>query len=327
MEWSPQIPVETDEVTMAERSDSKGLAKSRRYSDPWGEELLIHQPVSPDQPAERRGKDLLQSWPKDYLLSCKKKQRCWHISGEGRHPGLLVMSGACQRHLAPDSKCQERTKRPSCGLFRPCQRLWASSARDLVDGLQLFQRTKPHHRTGQDLLSGFTVLCDSWEHHHSLAAPGNWSYGRLHDFPPGIYHGNGVGHVGISVGSGRWETQESPSSTKPCTRWLLQKLQENIEWATMEFKPSKSHSKSHIFFWFRSAAVVRSLTCLSSFRPAFPDGLTFDSRTLWYAEELMVDLMTARCPLCVDLFFLERNHSNNSTNPSKKGIRVQSFTC
>ncbi len=32
--------------------------------------------------------------------------------------------------------------------------------------------------------------------------------------------------------------------TKPCTRRLLQKLQENIQWARMELKSSKSHSIS-----------------------------------------------------------------------------------
>lgn len=31
-------------------------------------------------------------------------------------------------------------------------------------------------------------------------------------------------------------------TTKACTRWLLAKLQENIEWAQMEIKPSKSCS-------------------------------------------------------------------------------------
>ncbi|XP_042072404.1 uncharacterized protein LOC121813033 [Haplochromis burtoni] len=36
------------------------------------------------------------------------------------------------------------------------------------------------------------------------------------------------------------------TTTKPCTRRLLQKLQENIEWARMEFKPSKSRSISII---------------------------------------------------------------------------------
>lgn len=34
------------------------------------------------------------------------------------------------------------------------------------------------------------------------------------------------------------------TTTKPCTRRLLQKLQENIQWARMDFKPSKSHSIS-----------------------------------------------------------------------------------
>lgn len=34
------------------------------------------------------------------------------------------------------------------------------------------------------------------------------------------------------------------TTTKPCTRRLQQKLQENIHWARMEFKPSKSHSIS-----------------------------------------------------------------------------------
>lgn len=32
------------------------------------------------------------------------------------------------------------------------------------------------------------------------------------------------------------------TTTKPCTRRMLQKPQENIEWAKMKFKPSKSHS-------------------------------------------------------------------------------------
>ncbi|KAI2644850.1 hypothetical protein H4Q32_030713 [Labeo rohita] len=34
------------------------------------------------------------------------------------------------------------------------------------------------------------------------------------------------------------------TTTKPCTRRLLQKLQENIQWARMQFKPSKSRSIS-----------------------------------------------------------------------------------
>lgn len=34
--------------------------------------------------------------------------------------------------------------------------------------------------------------------------------------------------------------------TKACTRWLLEKLQENIEWAWMKIKSSKSRSISII---------------------------------------------------------------------------------
>lgn len=34
------------------------------------------------------------------------------------------------------------------------------------------------------------------------------------------------------------------TTTKPCTRRLMQKLQQNIEWARMDFKPSKSRSIS-----------------------------------------------------------------------------------
>lgn len=69
--------------------------------------------------------------------------------------------------------------------------------------VKLLQRILTHHRL---LYSGpntnlklqyiwiwyaFIQNSDSWEQHHRLAAPGNWSYG--------IYHGSGAGHAGVSV--------------------------------------------------------------------------------------------------------------------------------
>ena len=45
---------------------------------------------------------------------------------------------------------------------------------------------------------------------------------------------------------------------------------------------------------------LRSLSCcMTQFQPSFScwaDGLTFDSKILWYAEEFMADSMTAKCP-------------------------------
>ena len=62
------------------------------------------------------------------------------------------------------------------------------------------------------------------------------------------------------------------------------------------------HLDSLLFHTFccRSAAVFGIIVLLmSQFQPSFScgtDGLTSDSRILWYPEEFMVDSMTARCP-------------------------------
>ena len=62
------------------------------------------------------------------------------------------------------------------------------------------------------------------------------------------------------------------------------------------------HLDSFLFHTFccRSAAVFGIIVLLmSQFQPSFScqtDGLTSDSRKLWYTEEFTVDSMTARCP-------------------------------
>ena len=62
------------------------------------------------------------------------------------------------------------------------------------------------------------------------------------------------------------------------------------------------HLESFLFqtFCCRFAAVFGIIVLLmSQYQPSFScrtDGLTFDSRILWYPEEFMVDSMTARCP-------------------------------
>ena len=64
-----------------------------------------------------------------------------------------------------------------------------------------------------------------------------------------------------------------------------------------------NHCNTLILFFFRHS-VVDLLLCLGSLScwwasfsfSCRTDGLTFDSRILWYPEEFMVDSMTARCP-------------------------------
>ena len=65
------------------------------------------------------------------------------------------------------------------------------------------------------------------------------------------------------------------------------------------------HHETSILFFF-SHSVVDLLVCLGSLsccttqfwpsRSCWTDGITFNSRILWYAEEFVVNSMTAKCP-------------------------------
>ncbi len=88
-----------------------------------------------------------------------------------------------------------------------------------------------------------------------MATPRSGNHGRLHHLPTGLHLGHGCDHPGLSLG-GRW-TQVRPglrlppvraymddlttlTTTKACTVRLLKKLQENIELAHINIKPTKS---------------------------------------------------------------------------------------
>lgn len=168
---------------------------------------------------------------------------------------LFWMPWACKYHLAPDIICQERKRELVYGVLRSRQCLQISSTQDPVGCLQLFPSTEEYQLVKtyfQDLQ--FCVTTQNYTTTWHLLKMGMASWQPA---PSLLWHSPwqwSLSCVSWWLVEGEWSKEGlhlppkracmddimTVTTTKPNKRWLLQKLQNNINWAWMELKPTKS---------------------------------------------------------------------------------------
>lgn len=177
-----------------------------------------------------------------------------YICAKGRNPRLRRVFGAHKHDLAANPDSQKIWKRSPYRVPGPCQCLQFSSPQSPLDCIQLLQGSRGIHSPCKSLflniqlclindvyttawqrleigiMAGCTISPLTFTMAMEVIIQASWWVVGREKFKPGLR---------LPPTTAYMDDMTTLTTTKTCASWLLEKSQENIEWARMKIKPSK----------------------------------------------------------------------------------------